>query len=157
PEKNFDDLKGLDLKGKIVVFLSGGPKSIPSALKAHYSGAERWKALSRAGAIGMATIANPKSMDIPWERQRLARLNPTMSITDEKLVETHGQQFSLTVNPGQAEKLFEGTGHTFAEILKLADSDQALPHFPMNFNFRAKVKIDRSQAESQNVAGIREG
>ena len=157
PEKNFDDLKGLDLKGKIAVFLNGGPKSIPSALKAHYSAAERWKALQRAGAIGTATIANPRSMDIPWERQRLARLNPTMSVTDEKLVETNGQQFSLTVNPAQAEKLFEGTGHSFAEILKLADADQPLPHFPMNLNFRAKVKIDHSQAESQNVAGIRPG
>jgi hypothetical protein len=158
PEKDFDDLKGLDLKGKIAVFLNGGPKSIPSALKAHYSSAgERWSALQKAGAIGVATIANPKSMDIPWERARLARLNPTMNVADDKLVENRGQQFSLTVNPGQAEKLFAGTGHTFAEILQLADSDQPLPHFPMNFNFRAKVKIDRSQVESQNVAGVRPG
>ncbi len=157
PEKNYDDLKGLDLKGKIAVFLNGGPKSIPSALKAHYSAAERWKALQRAGAIGIASIANPRSMDIPWERQRLARLNPTMNVADENLVETRGQQFSLTVNPAQAEKLFSGTSHTFAEILKLADADQPLPHFPMNFNFRAKVKIEHSQVESQNVAGIRPG
>jgi len=158
PEKGFDDLAGLDLKGKIAVFLNGGPKSIPSALKAHYSSAgERWKALEKAGAIGTASIANPKSMDIPWERARLARLNATMSAADEKIQEIRGQQFALTINPGQAEKFFEGTGHTFAEILKLADADQPLPHFPLNLNFRAKVKIDHSQVESQNVAGIRAG
>jgi Peptidase family M28 len=158
PEKGFDDFKGIDLKGKIAVILSGGPASIPSALKSHYSYAgERWKALQKAGAIGLATIANPKSMDIPWERARLARLSPTMNVADEKLFEVQGQQFALTINPAMAEKFFAGTGHTFAEILKLADADQPLPHFPMGFNFRAKVKIDRSQVESQNVAGIRPG
>ncbi len=158
PEKGFDDFKGIDLKGKIAVILAGGPASIPSALKSHYSYAgERWKALQKAGAIGLATIANPKSMDIPWERARLARLSPTMNVADEKLFEVQGQQFALTINPAMAEKFFVGTGHTFAEILKLADADQPLPHFPMGFNFRAKVKIDRSQVESQNVAGIRVG
>jgi hypothetical protein len=158
PEKGFDDFKGLDMKGKVAVILNGGPASIPSALKSHYSyAAERWKALQKAGAIGIASMANPKSMDIPWERQRLARLSPTMNVADEKLFEVQGQQFALTVNPAMAEKLFAGTGHTFAEIVKLADADQPLPHFPMNFNFRAKVKIDHSQVESQNVAGIRPG
>jgi Zn-dependent M28 family amino/carboxypeptidase len=96
-------------------------------------------------------------MDIPWARARLARLNPTMSVADEKLSDTGGEQFSITVNPAEAEKLFEGTGHTFAEILKLADADQRLPRFPLNFNFRARVKMDRSRVESQNVAGVRPG
>jgi hypothetical protein len=158
PEKGIDELAGLDLKGKIAVYLNGGPQSIPSALKAHYSSAaERWKALQKAGAIGAAAIPNPRSMDIPWARARLARLNPTMSVADEKLSDTGGEQFSITVNPAEAEKLFEGTGHTFAEILKLADADQRLPRFPLNFNFRARVKMDRSRVESQNVAGVRPG
>ena len=83
PEMHIDELAGLDLKGKIAVFLNGGPSSIPSALKAHYSSAaERWKAFQKAGVIGMATIPNPKSMDIPWDRAKLARLNPTMSLDD---------------------------------------------------------------------------
>src|SRR5690242_8204847 len=88
PEKNYDDLARLDLKGKIVVFLSGGPASIPGPLKSHYSSAgERWKYLKAAGAIGIATIQNPKSMDIPWARARLARTMPSMSLTDPALDE----------------------------------------------------------------------
>lgn len=158
PEKGIDDLAGVDLKGKIAVFLSGGPSSIPSALKAHYSsGAERWKALRKAGAIGIASIPNPRSMDIPWERARLSRLSPTMALADDRYSETRGLQFSIGVNPGQAEKLFQYSGHTFAEMLNLADHDQPLPHFPLHFSFRAHVKIDHSQVESQNVAGIRTG
>ncbi|HTR36407.1 MAG TPA: M20/M25/M40 family metallo-hydrolase [Bryobacteraceae bacterium] len=158
PEMHIDELAGLDLKGKIAVYLNGGPRSIPSALKAHYSSAsERWKAYQKAGAIGMASIANPKSMDIPWERAKLARLNPTMSFADPKLVETTGVQFAITVNPANAEKIFQASGHTFAEMLKLADADQPVPHFPLNVGFRANVKLGHSQVESPNVVAIRPG
>src|SRR5215831_10179989 len=118
PEKGIDDLADLDLKGKSGWYLIGGPSSIPSALKAHYSSAgERWKAFQKAGIIGMASIANPKSMDVPWERAKLARLNPTMSLADNRLVEIQGVQFSINVNPANAEKIFAASGHTFAEML----------------------------------------
>ena len=32
PEKNYDDLAGLDLKGKVVVIFSGSPQDIPGPL-----------------------------------------------------------------------------------------------------------------------------
>ncbi len=158
PEMNIDELAGLDLKGKIAVYINGGPSSIPSALKAHYSsGGERWKAFQKAGVIGMAAIPNPKSMDIPWARARLARLNPTMNFADQKLVESRGIQFSITVNPANAEKIFAASGHTFAEMLKLADSDRPLPGFPLNIGFRSTVKLSQSEVESQNVVAVRPG
>src|SRR5256886_12450995 len=50
PEKNLDELAGLDLKGKIVVYLVGSPSDIPTALASHYQTAgERWKSLRAAG------------------------------------------------------------------------------------------------------------
>jgi hypothetical protein len=67
PEKNLDELAGLDLKGKIVVYLAGSPSDIPTALASHYQTVgERWKSLRAAGAIGTISIFNPASMDIPW-------------------------------------------------------------------------------------------
>src|SRR5271167_3209492 len=54
PEKNYDDLAGLDLNGKVVVILSGTPADIPGPLAAHYqSAAERWKTLRKTGAVGI--------------------------------------------------------------------------------------------------------
>jgi Zn-dependent M28 family amino/carboxypeptidase len=144
----------LDLKGKIVVFLTGGPDSIPGPLKSHYSSAsERWAALKRAGAIGVVTIANPKSMDIPWERSTLARLHPSMSLADAALAETAGLQFSLTMNPAHADKLFAGTDHTFAEILAAADANKPLPRFPLAVSIRATQSLKQSEVESPNVVG----
>lgn len=58
PENNIDDLKGVDLHGKIAVYFSGGTvPGVPGNLMSHYQSAgERWAALKRAGAIGIATI-----------------------------------------------------------------------------------------------------
>jgi hypothetical protein len=158
PEKNYDDLAGLDVKGKIVVYLAGGPKSIPGPLKSHYqSAAERWKYLKAAGAVGIAGIQNPKSMDIPWARIRLARLMPSMSLADPSLQETGGLHLAIAINPERADKFFEGTGHTIAEILRAADNDEALPRFPLAATIRARVTLKKSEVESQNVAGILTG
>jgi hypothetical protein len=158
PENHVDDLAGLDLKGKIAVYLAGGPSSVPSALRAHYSSrGERWRALQNAGAIGMAAIANPKSMDIPWARSTLARLNPAMTLADEKLLEVRGMQFNIQINPEHAQAIFSDSGHSFGEVLALADADKPLPKFPLNVNFRAQVRLKRSRVESPNVVGLLPG
>jgi Zn-dependent M28 family amino/carboxypeptidase len=158
PEKNYDDLAGLDVKGKIVVYLSGGPSSIPGPLKAHYSsGGERWKYLKAAGAVGVASIQNPKAMDIPWSRSRLSRFMPSMSLADPSLDEGQGLRLNVTINPERADKFFQGTGHTIAEILADADNDRPLPHFALPATLRAHVQLKKSDVESQNVAGLLAG
>ena len=80
PEKNYDDLAGLDLKGKVVVIFSGSPQDIPGPLASHYqTAAERWKSLRAAGVIGVISLLNPSSMDIPWSRMSANRAHPSMS------------------------------------------------------------------------------
>src|SRR5262252_4778411 len=37
PEKNFDDLAGKDLSGKVAVYINGSTSDVPSALASHYS------------------------------------------------------------------------------------------------------------------------
>jgi len=158
PEKNYDDLAGLDVNGKIVVFLSGGPVSIPGPLKAHYSSAgERWKYLRSAGAVGIATIQNPKSMDVPWARLRLSRFMPSMSLADASLDENQGLRLSLTINAERADKFFQGTGHTMAEVLADDDNHRPLPHFALPVTIRAHVQLKKSTVQSQNVVAVLPG
>ncbi len=158
PELDHDDFAGLDLKGKVVVHVSGSPRNVPGALSAHYqSAAERWNALKARGAIGTITIPNPKAMDVPWERSAPNRLNASMALADASTDDTAGAQVSIAFNPARAEKLFEGSGHTLAEMLKIADEGKALPHFPLPTSMKATVTVDSQAVESQNVVGVVKG
>ncbi|HTF67604.1 MAG TPA: M20/M25/M40 family metallo-hydrolase, partial [Edaphobacter sp.] len=73
------------------------------------------------------------------------------------LADDHGAMFSATFNPAEAEKLFAGTGHTFAEILALADAQKPLPRFALNKSVRATVVGELSQVESPNIVAKLEG
>ena len=156
PEMNYDDLAGLDLKGKVVLLLTGGPPTIPGPLLAHNQ-STRWAGLKRAGVLGVISIANPKGMDIPWDRSKLARFMPAMNLADASLDETTGQQLAVGVNPARAEKFFIGSGHTFAEMLELANAGKQLPRFALPASIRATAKVATAEVESQNVVGILPG
>jgi len=103
PESDFDDLAGLDLQGKVAVLVTGSPQQISSALASHHQTvAERWKPLRRAGAVGIISIPNPASMDIPWARTALNRLQPSMELADPEFNETQGEKVALYFNPAHA-------------------------------------------------------
>ena len=154
PEKNLDELAGLDLKGKIVVYLAGSPSEIPTALASHYqTAAERWKSLRAAGAIGTIAIANPASMDIPWSRISANRNHPSMDLADAEFNETPGLQLGVSFNPASAEKLFDGSGHTFAEIAALGKERKPLPHFALSTSLKANAVILTKSVESSNIVG----
>jgi Zn-dependent M28 family amino/carboxypeptidase len=152
PEKNLDELAGLDLKGKVVVYLAGSPSDIPTALASHYQTAgERWKSLRAAGAIGTITIFNPASMDIPWSRISVNRNHPSMDLADAEFNETPGLQLGVAFNPASAEQLFSGSGHTFAEIAALGKDRKALPHFALAVSLKANAVIQTTTVESANI------
>src|SRR5437773_4190705 len=148
PEMQFNDLDDPSvkdaIKNSVVVLISGSPSNIPGPLRAHYQSAgERWAALKRAGAIGTISIANPKSMDIPWARSTLARLQPAMTVADPAPDDAPGQKFSATLNPAHADKVLAGSGHSFEELLALADAGKPLPRFTLPARVKATVKVER--------------
>jgi Zn-dependent M28 family amino/carboxypeptidase len=152
PEMNYDDLAGQDLKGKIVVYLAGSTAETPAALSAHYQTiGERWKALRQAGVIGVVGIPNPASMDIPWSRMSANRTHPSMDLVGEEFNETSGLKISLTYNPAQAEKLFVGSGHTFAEIAELGKDRKPLPRFALTGSLKCHAVVKSTSVESANV------
>ncbi len=156
PEAKHDDLAGLELKGKVVVLLTGGPPQISGPLKAHYQ-SHRWEALQRAGVLGVIQIQNPRGQDIPWDRSKLARFRPSMALSDARLSGAAEQQLAVTINPARAEKLFAGSGHSFAEILALADKGNSLPRFALPASVQARVKFESKSLVSHNVIGLLPG
>jgi len=156
PEMNYDDLKEIDLRGKVALVLTGGPANIPGPLRAHYQ-SNRWAALRSAGAIGVISIQSPIGQDIPWERSSLSRFRPSLSLAATGAEENSSQQLAVTVNPARAEKFFVDSGRTFQELLALAEAGGQLPRFSLPITVRAKVKFERRNVESRNVVGILPG
>jgi Zn-dependent M28 family amino/carboxypeptidase len=152
PENNYDDFAGIDVRGKIIVIFSGSPAEIPGALASHYqTAAERWKVLRAAGAVGIVSLINPASMDIPWSRIALNRSHPSMDLDYSEFNETEGARIYVTVNPASAEKFFAGSGHTFEEIVSLGKDRKPLPHFPLPISLAAKTKVNVTRIESANI------
>jgi Zn-dependent M28 family amino/carboxypeptidase len=173
PESKYDDFNSTEvpmteLKGKVVVYINGGPAELPGALKSFARTSPFAKALRDAGAVGTISIPTPKSMDFGWQRVASGASQPGMrlAVTPDAdavatkhpaLADEHGAMFSATFNPAQAEKLFAGTGHTFAEMLALADAQKPLPHFALGKSVMATVVGETSQVVSPNIVGELKG
>jgi Zn-dependent M28 family amino/carboxypeptidase len=173
PEAKYDDFDSSEvpfssLKGKIVVVVNGGPGDLPGALKSFARTSPFAKALADAGAVGAISIPTPKSMDFPWDRVAANASQPGMRLAaDPKdaavaarhpaLADQHATMFSATFNPAEAEKLFAGTGHTFAEILALADAQKPLPRFDLKKSLAASVTTENTAVESPNIVARLEG
>ncbi len=158
PEAGHDDFAGVDLQGKLAVVLSGGPSTISGALRAHHSSsAERMKALKKAGAIGIVVLQNPRFLEVPWSRVAGARTKPAMQFADPSLNEDQGVKLAVTFNAEHTEQLFEGTSHTFKELLALADADKPLPRFELPARLKARAEFVTASAESTNVVGVLPG
>jgi Zn-dependent M28 family amino/carboxypeptidase len=158
PEYKIDDLSGLDLKGKVAVIITGSPAEVPNSMSAHYQSlSERWKAFKEAGALGIVSIPNPASFDVPWERLSRSRNVAQMDIEGAEFNNTEGWKLSLTWNPKNADKLFAGSGHTFAELSALAKERKPLPRFVLQAVIDASPKVERQHTESANVVAKVEG
>src|SRR5271167_2129661 len=158
PEKDYDDFAGLDLKGKVAVIISGSPSEMPSALASHYqSTSERAQALREAGAVGMISIPNPASMDIPWSRMTLARERPSMALADPGLNESQGIKLVVVFNPADADKLFDGSPYKFQQLADLAKQRKELPRFPLTASIKARATVIQKDVESANIVATLPG
>ena len=173
PDQQYDDFDSVDvpfasLKGKIVVYINGGPAELPGALKSFARTSPLAAELARAGVVGTISIPTPKSMDFGWARMASSASQPGMRLASAAgdaavaarhpaLADQHRAMFTATFNPAQAEKLFTGTGHTFAELLALADAQKPLPRFALNKSISASVSSATTHVDSPNIAAVLPG
>ena len=150
PEAGHDDFAGLDIKGKIVVVLSGGPATISGALKSH-ARSERTAWLAERGALGLITLVTPKQVEIPWSRRVALASVPALYFKDAGLRETAAPFLSAQFDPARSALLFEGSGHDFATIAAAADASAPVPVFPLALRLKARVAARRAELSSPNI------
>lgn len=156
PRQGHDDFASLDVKGKIVVVLSGGPSDISGAIKSN-ARAARILQLARRGAAGIITLTTPKQLEILWARQKLVARQPGMYFADPELRDIRAPFFLASFDPARSDALFAGTGHGFAQLCALADASKPLPRFALALRLKARVVAARTQVTSPNIVAKLEG
>jgi Zn-dependent M28 family amino/carboxypeptidase len=156
PKQGYDDFAGQDLKGKIVVVITGGPADISGAIKSN-ARFERNEELGKLGALGVIALTTPKQVEIAWERQKLLARGPGMYLADGALRDTKGAFFTATFDPGKSETLLKGSGHSFAELAALADSSEPVPRFALPVRLKATVATKHSLLTSPNIVAKLDG
>ncbi len=125
PEIGHDDLAGLDLNGKIVLTLSGGPTSFNTEVRAHHGSSTTKRAeFAKRGAIGyisFGSLTNEKRR--PFERLKkylgIESFDWVMPETGE--APEPGVALSAAISHDVARQIFEAAGKSFDEILNEAE------------------------------------
>jgi hypothetical protein len=122
----------------------GGPPTDP-ATGANGAGANAAGANPDAPAAGRGAGGGAGGRGAP---------QPSISLADPDLSETVGMGVSAAITARGADKLFAGSGHTFAEIQARAHDNKPLPHFALTGTLRSQAVIKHDTLESPNVVGM---
>lgn len=156
PEAGHDDFAGLDVKGKLVVVLSGGPTALSGALKSH-ARSERAGWLARQGALGLITLVTPGQVEIPWNRRVALASAPALYFKDAALRDSATPFINAQLDPARSALLFEGSGRDFAAIAAAADASAPVPAFPLAQRLRASLTARRKDLSSANIVAVLPG
>ncbi|NOT33440.1 MAG: M20/M25/M40 family metallo-hydrolase [Candidatus Eisenbacteria bacterium] len=161
PEFGYDDYANLDVTGKIVVLLSGAPKSFPADPRAHYSsGLVRDRNAAAHGAVGIVSVRTPADeLRSPWERSVRQADFSSMKWLDSggAPTEVYPQlEFMARLSNAGGELLFEGARRTLAQVYAASDSGRA-QGFPLAGTLNGRRVSALSSAASSNVVGVLPG
>lgn len=161
PSHGYDDYRGLDVRGKIVVVLSGVPQGTPSDVAAHLNSDKRRMAGAR-GAVGMIIVRTRADSGFPWERAVRfgGRPGTTWLETDgTPFNEDAGLRFAATLSEEAAPTLFAGAPRQLARVLDEAARAGAKPRgFPLARTARvARAAPTQTRFSSANVIAILPG
>jgi len=163
PEHKRDDYKGLDVKGKIVVVLSGAPSGFQTEERAYYANGRTKRAQAAAhGAVGMVLVSLPSDEKRrpfaegkrTWQTWAMTWRKPDGAPNDVAL--DTPQLASISVAGG--DKLFAGARKTYAEVIAAAEKPKGdPPRFALATRLDASLQTETKTLASANVAGLLPG
>jgi hypothetical protein len=161
PELHRDDYAGIDARGKIVVIVSGAPKSFPSDQRAYYSSGDVKRHNAAAhGAVGLLTITTmTDEARNPFEkRARQSSIVPMtyLDATGKPVDTVESLRGSASLSSEAAAALF--TGATIPLDRVLADAENGVAHsFPLTATASMKTLTRFAQMQSENIIGVLPG
>lgn len=156
PGTGHDDFAGIDVRGKIVVVIAGGPEDASGARKAN-ARSERNGLLAERGALGVIALTTARQIEIPWARQVGLSSRASLMPRDGAARDVGTTFFAASLSPAASEALFAGSGHSYAEIAALADASRPVPGFALAQTLTAHVATQQTALRSANLVAILPG
>ncbi len=159
PEYDWDDFKGADLEGKVLVMLNNDPDWDPELFEGErrlYYG--RWtykyESAARQGAAGAIIIHTPPSAGYPWQVVQTSWTGEQFELpaeTGEPRLEVEGW-----VTESAAQALVELAGRDLAALTEAARSRDFTP-VPLGVTTSITLENTLSRTQTANVLGRLEG
>jgi Zn-dependent M28 family amino/carboxypeptidase len=155
PELGYDDYKGIDVRGKIVVVFDQAPETFGNNERAYFSSPniKYQEALSR-GAVGIVNIGMKRRTS--WEAMVRRNVQGTFKWLDKDNHPNNafeGLKAIVTLNSDHNAKLFKASGKDLTKVynaLKRGESQS----FSLKVNAHLKVSTEISRVESSNLIGL---
>ncbi len=161
PALGYDDYAaGVDVKGRVVAYLSGAPAKLPSNERAYYSsGAVKEAAAIARGAVGTITFTSPDDPRFRWDVSVATSKQGGYAWVDAQGKPNRGDEAlrgAASLNHSGVKALFAGAPKTPADVFAAAAAST-----PQAFELATHVSMatqsTHSDVESANVVARLEG
>ena len=161
-EFGYNDYQNLDVKGKIVVALSGRPDDLPSEEGAHIgSGAEKSRHAAERGAVGFITVHTPKREKVrSFEKSAQYANTPSLSwlTKDGTPFGKHPEIVAgAYIQHDAAKTLFAGALTELNDIFIADDNNSVIKGFDLPHKVTLKNRSRHEQVSSPNIIAAIEG
>ncbi len=151
----YSDYAGIDVKGKMVVLISGAPDGLPSTLTAHFSNAgNKLTTAFEKGAVGVVLVdpAARGASSAAAPVQYNVALNPEKTIAYSRRF-TGNLPLALGGTRHFLNRLFLNSGKNLEQVLATIKSGKP-SSFALPFSLAAAYKTTHDDFESYNVVGL---
>ncbi len=158
PERNWDDIKGFDLKGKILLVEVNEPGNSPGGIfegqdMTYYA---RWtykfEKAAELGAAGAFIIHNPRGAGYAWDVVRAGWSKESFFLPDKK----NPLFFQGWVREAVADKIFEASKMDRGTLIAQAETAGFKP-VPLGLKVRVRQSPKFRTIATQNVAAVLRG
>lgn len=163
PERNWDDFKGVDLRGKIALVLINDPDfetghgDFGGKAMTYYG---RWtykfEEAARQGALGMLVIHETAPASYGWATVKNSNTNAMFDIVRDKPGAVH-PELEGWVQRDLVVQMFKHAGLDFDALKEQAQTRDFKPVTLEGESLSASFKVDTSVITSHNIVGMVEG
>ena len=160
PEFGWDDYKGVDLHGKVLVFFTNEPPSDNPdffggrALTYYGRWTYKFEEAARRGAVAAVIIHTTPTAGYGWSvvSSSGSREMPQLKLEQNQ----HGLKLAAWVNEQAGARLVSATGHSVDQLLAMANQKSFHP-IPLKLHIEGHIPVKLRNIESRNVVGRIEG